>query len=370
MVGFLLAFFLIYSGMHAVVAFRILTLVPQNLPVRLFFFAFLILMIICPIVTHQLDRAGHHSLAIIPAWTGYTWMGFIFVAFCLALAFIILELLATGLRSFLQGWSPLLSAEIKAVLLIGMALSIMVVGAFEARSLAVEHVRLTSPKLKNSFTLVQISDVHLGLLAGEKRVRAIRDELERIKPDILVCTGDLIDSNPESLAPVSRELKSFQAPGGKFAVTGNHEVYAGLERSRLFLQDSGFTVLDDQVWNGQGITLAGTSFRHEPACSQEERLWSRIKPENVVILLKHSPTVCSDSTKHFDLQLSGHTHKGQIFPFGLAVKAFFSYLAGTYPLLNDATLHVNRGTGTWGPQVRFLAPPELTVVTIQGEKQT
>jgi hypothetical protein len=327
------------------------------------------MMILCPVMTHLAGQTGHHALATILAWTGYTWMGFVFVAFCLGLAFTFLELLRIGLRSVLPAWQVPLSPGTKAGLLIGLSVIVLAYGAFEARTLKVVQIPLNSPRLESAITLAQISDVHLGLLSGLDRVRSIRTALEEIRPDILVCTGDLIDSNPESLERVGRELQKLEAPLGKFAVSGNHETYAGLERSRQFLRDSGFTVLDDEVWTGAGIVLAGRSYRHEPDCSLEADQLKRFRQEGYVILLKHDPKVCPESQGVFDLQLSGHTHKGQIFPFGLVVKLFYTHVSGRHQLPGGGVLYVNQGTGTWGPQVRVLAPPELTVFTIGAQAQ-
>jgi hypothetical protein len=369
MAWFLLAFILIYSSMHALVAYRVQPLLPRARPVRLGFYAFLAMMILCPVMTHLADRTGHHALATILAWSGYTWMGFVFVAFCLGLAFTSLELLGSGLRSLLPEWQTWLSPGVKAGLLIGLSLVVLTYGAFEARTLQVVQIPLVSSKLESPITVAQISDLHLGLLAGQGRVRSIRTALEDIRPDILVCTGDLIDSNPEFLGRVGRELRELEAPLGKFAVSGNHETYAGLGRSRQFLRDSGFTVLDDEIWTGTGIVLAGRSYRREPDCSLEAEQLKRFRQEGYVILLKHDPKVCPESQGGFDLQLSGHTHKGQIFPFGLVVKLFYTHVSGRHQLPGGGVLYVNQGTGTWGPQVRVLAPPELTVFTIGAQAQ-
>ena len=84
----------------------------------------------------------------------------------------------------------------------------------------------------------------------------------------------------------------------------------------------------------------------------------------MTILLKHQPYVEKDAPGAFDLQLSGHTHKGQIFPFSLITRRFFPFHSGNYRLANDVLLHVSRGTGTWGPPIRFLSPPEITVIDL------
>jgi predicted MPP superfamily phosphohydrolase len=107
-----------------------------------------------------------------------------------------------------------------------------------------------------------------------------------------------------------------------------------------------------------------------PAGDEAEiRLLSQLAPQPFTVLLKHRPWVNPRSRGQFDLQLSGHTHKGQIFPFNVVVKRFYPYLSGLIPLGQGSLLYVNRGSGTWGPPVRFLAPPEVTLIEIVPQQE-
>jgi hypothetical protein len=101
----------------------------------------------------------------------------------------------------------------------------------------------------------------------------------------------------------------------------------------------------------------------------EEQLLSRLPKDNFTLLLKHQPIIREDSLGLFDLQLSGHTHQGQIFPFRYMVHIFFSHIAGWYDLPKGSHLYVSRGTGTWGPPIRFLSSPEVTVIDLIHESQ-
>ena len=102
--------------------------------------------------------------------------------------------------------------------------------------------------------------------------------------------------------------------------------------------------------------------------ASEDELLSRLKGDTFTLLLKHIPVVRYNAHAAFDLQLSGHTHRGQIFPFRLVIELFFSHISGLYDLSDGAHLYVSRGTGTWGPPIRFLSPPEVTIIDITHDK--
>ena len=96
----------------------------------------------------------------------------------------------------------------------------------------------------------------------------------------------------------------------------------------------------------------------------ETKLLSGLSRQHFTVLLKHRPVIEKNNVGYFDLQLSGHTHNGQIFPFNFVVRRFYPFITGYFSLPNDAHLYVNRGTGTWGPPIRFLSPPEITVIDL------
>jgi predicted MPP superfamily phosphohydrolase len=157
---------------------------------------------------------------------------------------------------------------------------------------------------------------------------------------------------------------------GMYAVLGNHEYYAGLQNSLDFLRRAGFRVLrKEQAKIAECLTIAGvddpTGARWGDAGGSDEKglLASPIQ-HRFTILLKHRPAVHPESRGRFDLQLSGHVHKGQIFPFNLLTWFFFPVSAGLNQLDDGSRLYVSRGTGTWGPPIRFLAPPEITVIDL------
>jgi hypothetical protein len=186
---------------------------------------------------------------------------------------------------------------------------------------------------------------------------------------MLVSTGDLVDGQINSLEGLADMIKEINPRYGKFAVLGNHEYYAGLKQAIAFKKAAGFTLL-----RGEGISIDGIINLigvDDPAAkyfngydeSMEKHLLASFPRERFTILLKHRPLINKDSLGLFDLQLSGHVHKGQIFPFSLLTKIYYPKDAGLLRA-NGGMLYVSRGSGTWGPPIRFLAPPEVTVIDI------
>ena len=370
MISFLLTFVAVYSGMHAVVVLRLWPLLPQARPFLVCLLVFLLIMVLSPILAHWLDASGYRFPASNLAWMAFTWMGVVFVAFCLGLVFYCLEGAGLIVRSFFSATGGVfLSPLAKAWLLAVITVALVGIGFRQAQDIRINEVSLASSKLaglKRGTTLVQISDLHLGLLAGEQRVEKISKLLHDLQPDILVCTGDFIDSNPQGLTRLIQKLRELPASWGKFAVTGNHETYVGLDAAGDFLGRAGFVMLDGRIWRKNGIALAGVRYSPGQDCNGESAVLSRLKDQDFNVLLKHSPRVCPGSEDGFDLQLSGHTHKGQIFPFNLVTRLVYPYLAGMYSLANGSAIYVNQGTGTWGPQMRLLTKQEITIFRIVG----
>jgi len=162
---------------------------------------------------------------------------------------------------------------------------------------------------------------------------------------------------------------------GMLASPGNHEYYADYRQSKDFTEKSGFRVLRSEALPvGEHLLVIGlddpvgakfTGFNPDA----ERTLLADATQGKFVLLLKHRPELSPQSRGRFDLQLSGHVHKGQIFPFNLITWLRFPVRAGTTLLEWGGRLHVNRGTGTWGPPIRFLAPPEVTVIDLVPAQQ-
>jgi len=253
------------------------------------------------------------------------------------------------------------------LVLVLLTSALWMVGFYSARHPSVERVTIYSDKLPAGpgLRIAQISDVHLGILIGKQRLDRILERLNELQPDILVSTGDLVDAEAHYVDGLSSRFAAYQPRYGKFAVTGNHERYAGLEHALDFHVRSGFKLLRWEAADvTETVTLAGVD---DPAVraskTDEARILDAIPAGRFVVLLKHQPVI--DPQSRFDLQLSGHTHNGQIFPFGLLVKTVYPLIEGRYDLPGGRQLYVSRGTGTWGPPIRFLSQPEITLIELK-----
>lgn len=323
---------------------------------------------VTPFLARRLERRGHAHLARVFAWVGYTWAGLVLL---FVLARFGTDLLMAA--AAVLGFSAPYGLERSLPLIVtGVFTTALGVYSFVERSrVRVESIDVPTAKAMDGpsfLRIAQISDVHIGSMNGRRRIRTVVRRLQEIRPDAVVSTGDLIDSRAGLAVPVTGLLAAVQPPLGKFAVIGNHECYAGLDSSLGFMERAGFTVLRNQAISLGGIRLVGMD---DPAAGGAAELASRESqllcglPDGVfTILLKHRPDLVPGSQTRFDLQLSGHTHKGQMFPFGFLTRLYYPAHAGLFRVAQASYLYVSRGTGAWGPPFRLLAPPEITVFTI------
>ena len=338
---------------------------------------FMLLMILAPVLVRVVERAGItgglHQLAYI----AFSWMGLLFIFVSVSVTFDLIRLfrfLFIKLFNTKSTRQPMASAPFFYLSLL-LTLVFYGYGLFEAAGLKEEHVVVRSSKIPaevERIRIVQISDLHLGLFIRERQVEKILERVAAAEPDLLVSTGDLVDGQPNDLRQEAKLLSSCKPPLGKIAVTGNHEFYAGLEHSLNFTVAAGFTILRQQAKRFSHLTVAGvddqavTSF-HQSSNIAEAAFLASLPEKKFTLLLKHRPEVNPDSIGLFDLQLSGHTHKGQIFPFNLITWIFYPYPAGQLTKLSRGSLYLSRGTGTWGPPIRIFAPPEITIIDLVHE---
>jgi predicted MPP superfamily phosphohydrolase len=379
---FLLTFLLLYSSLHLYLVLKIKGAFVLGTGMSLVIIIVMAVMICAPILVHVLERYGWEVLARLLSYVGYTWLGLIFLFCSCALVVDLYRLVIFAAGSLLRMDLSLVTLSLRLAFVIPALVSVAIssYGYFEARVIRIEEVMIKTPKVPEEidrFTICQISDVHLGLIVREERLKKIITLVKQVRPDVLVATGDLVDGQIDNMSDLATLLQAINPPYGKFAVTGNHEFYAGLDQALDFIGKAGFTALRGEARDVAGFMTivgvddpAGRSFGPVPGLS-EQALLAAARPGNFALLLKHRPIVDKKTEGLFDLQLSGHTHKGQIFPFTLFVKLSTPYDTGLVHLgqrlqgsLRDSLLYVSRGTGTWGPPIRFLAPPEVTVITL------
>jgi predicted MPP superfamily phosphohydrolase len=365
---FLIMYFAIYGGMNAYALSKARAAYGLGLKGTLGLALLGLLMVSGPVLVRVMERAGMSDPARPIAMLVMAWFGFVFIFFSSALATDLYRLAAWASRGAL----PALGARtaFHAVLVFSLAVSIY--GVFEARGLRTERISIEHKGLPagRSIKIVQISDLHLGPTQGEGTLRKVLEAVKAEAPDIIVSTGDLVDGLMSDTDGLAQMLAGTEAPLGKFAVMGNHEYYAGVEYSIGFHGRAGFRMLrDDVVRPAEGLMLAGADFRDRVVPGSKEGnpgagLFDSRAPGDLVVLLRHVPAEEEGSGGRVHLQLSGHTHNGQIFPFSLVTRLVYPYITGDYDLPGGGRLHVSRGTGSWGPPMRVLSPPELTVIEI------
>jgi predicted MPP superfamily phosphohydrolase len=260
-----------------------------------------------------------------------------------------------------------------AALLAGGATSFGVWRAYhppEISELAVRLPRL--PRALDGLSIVQLTDIHVGNMVERRFLDELVQRTNALRPDLVAITGDLVDGGVATLGSAVAALAKLHSRYGTFFVTGNHEYYSGEREWMAYLERLGIQVLRNRhVRIGDssasldliGVDDWGTR-RNGGGYDLDAALAGR-DPDNAAVLLAHQPANFREAaSRGIGLQLSGHTHGGQIFPFTLAVSLAWEYSAGLYQA-GDSHIYVSRGCGFWGPPMRVASPPELvkTVLT-------
>jgi hypothetical protein len=365
---FLTIYVFVYGGMNAYLFIKARGAFALGTRSSVALGLFMLFMIAAPILVRLVEHnSGDASLARVLAWVGYTWFGLVFPFFASGFMVEPAVLIARKLGLATAGGQRAVFVAQAAVIV-----AVYAYGLYEATHLRVEHLRIETAKLtEGPVRVVQVSDIHLGLLVGRGRLQDIVETVQAERPDMIVCTGDLMDGLTTDAHELWGMFAALTPPMGKYAVLGNHEYYAGLDYSVRFIGQSGFRLLRDEAADaGRGVRVVGVDFRESrrmmglTAPLDEAALLGEPGGDGFTLLLKHAPVVEAASLGRFDLMLSGHTHKGQIYPFQHIVKLVYPYLAGLYDLGQGSALYVNRGTATWGPPIRVFSPPEVTVIDL------
>ncbi|MFY9074666.1 metallophosphoesterase [Malaciobacter mytili] len=262
------------------------------------------------------------------------------------------------------------SLDITALL---AATSINAKAMYNARHIQIEEVKIKIKNLKESYSLVQISDVHIGGLVDKEFIASLVKKINLLKADVVVITGDLVDTNLKYAKAALEELENLKSTYGTYFIVGNHEYFHGIENIIQAMKSLNIKVLENEnIYIGKensGFYLAGVYDRFG------ER-YGEYKPdikkalENTeafpTILLAHQPKFIEEipSTSNIDLILCGHTHGGQIMPFNLLVKLQQPYISGLYQHNETTQVYVNKGTGFWGPPMRLGASSEITYINL------
>jgi hypothetical protein len=334
-----------------------------------------------PITTSA--RLWWPAFASTASWVTMPWLAFLGLSFVVSVVIAISRLFARGGRRVLAKPAPAMSrrtflARVTGGAAVAVAGGSVVRGMIEARGehevVDVEVPLAKLPKALDGFTIVQLSDLHVGLTIDRAFVQRVVDHANRLAPDLIALTGDLVDGPVTELRDDVAPLANLRAKHGVFAVTGNHEYYAGVDPWITEISALGVRYLRNEMVTigdrSAGFQLAGVddhgAGRYRGHGEDLPRALAGRDPSQALVLLAHQPRQVRRAAKHgVDLQLSGHTHGGQIWPWHYIVSLQQGgLLAGRYTHAGTQ-LYVTRGCGYWGPPVRLLAPLEITRVILR-----
>jgi len=227
------------------------------------------------------------------------------------------------------------------------------------------------PDSWNNKTIAHLSDVHLGPIYRENYLHKIVEMTNSIKPEAIFITGDLFDGMEANFSWLDEPLSKFEAKKGIYYGFGNHDLYLGFEKAKEILADNNVVFLDNKLVEVDGLQLIGIDYSFKNDSSLEEKILKQegYDPQKASMLLFHTPkNIDLAKVAGIDLQLSGHTHDGQLFPFNFPAK--WMHKGYGYGLFNegDFSLIVNGGVGTWGPSMRTTARAEIVKITLKQKK--
>lgn len=319
------------------------------------------------------------------------WVGVLLITVTWLLGLDALRLLAR-LTDFLAGThlSHMLRPSRSVPVVLGLCCLLSVYALFEAANIRTERLTIVTDKLPAGTERLRIavmSDVHINALTGLWRLERMAGAVKGAESDILVMLGDFVDTDMRGKTAEAALFRDIPTRYGAYAILGNHEAYSGLDNAVDFISRAGFTLLRSESIQAGGVTIVGVDDpmflggRSPAATAAEEALCLKLlrdlkdrgPGERFTLLLRHRPGTHSSIAGLFDLQLSGHTHGGQIWPAGLLVgRANNGFRKGMYAVSGPqgtSRVYVTPGTGVWGPPMRFLTPPEVTVIDLISARQ-
>jgi uncharacterized protein len=336
---------------------------------------------LCLVLQPVGERMLPRTVARWIAWPAALWMG---LAFLLIVGLLASELLLWGVGAAFAAPvgggadAELGSARLRALAVVGLVLPAAAAalrsGLRPPRVQPVEIALPRWPQACDGFRIVQISDVHIGSLLGREFARRLVARVNALAPDLIVITGDLVDGSVHRLADEVAPFADLRSRHGVYFVTGNHDHYSGARAWSEVIEKLGIVVLRNERRSlslpGGRIELAGVDDHRAgllPGEGGEDlaRALAGADPHRCLLLLAHDPsTFKRASGLGVDLQLSGHTHGGQIWPFHHLVRLAVPFVAGLHRR-GTAQLYVSRGTGFWGPPMRLLAPAEISEIRLR-----
>lgn len=264
------------------------------------------------------------------------------------------------------------NAAVVAAFLFPVALGFSIYGSWNAFHPRVKNIEVAIKNLPPGWkdkTVVQLSDVHLGHIQGAPYLEKIVRQINALQPEAVFITGDLFDGMDGELNSLIGPLNEIQAEKGIYFVTGNHETYLGVDKAFAALRNTKVKILNDEVADVLGLKVIGISYPLQGEANQEIETLNSLKDEfsgQPNILLFHSPVNIEQvKAAGVNLQLAGHTHKGQLFPFNFITSLVYKGYDYGLRQSGDFSIYTTTGAGTWGPPMRTGNIPEIVQIRLK-----
>ena len=334
------------------------------------------------IMARILERSHPGIISYIFTWIGSFWLAIMLFAF-LFVVLIDLVRLGNGLFHYFPDWSVAQWQKVKLLAfwsVTGIVVFHVLIGFINSRIVRLKELEITVAQRSSSLDYLKIllaTDIHLGTIISRAKVEKLVTLINSRNPDLVLFAGDVVD---EDLAPVIKEnlgesLRKLKSRFGVFAVTGNHEFIGGAEAAVNYLENHGVRVLQDTtILIDSVFNLAGREDRDKHRFTGKnrkelEQVLENVDPNYPVILMDHQPFSLEKPTSQgVDLQVSGHTHHGQIWPLNYITQAIYEISMG-YKKKENTHFYVSCGYGTWGPPVRLGNRPEVVEIRINFRNQ-
>lgn len=370
-------FFTIYGLINYYIFIRGLHSYPNNSSFRSYYIILFLIVSLSFIVGRILERVWSSPFSDGLILIGSFWLSAM-LYFVIVLLFIDILRLVNHFVTIFPSVITANIVQVKQYLAYSVTLVVLIVilaGSFNARSPKIKTLNLTIPKKVHSvksMNIVVASDIHLGTIIGKHRFDKIVNQINSLNPDLVLLPGDIVDEDVASIIDdnVGESLRNINSKFGVFAVTGNHEYIGGVERSCRFLTKNGITMLrDSSVLINDIVYLVGREDRTINRFTDKRRkslvdLMTNINKNFPIILMDHQPIGLDEAVNNsVDLQLSGHTHNGQLWPLNYIAETIYEVSWG-YLKKGDTQFYVSCGVGSWGPPVRTGNTPEIVNIKL------
>ncbi len=337
--------------------FSVISHARLKLAVKIFLILLPLVFIIITILASHYDHLVLRSAYFISA----LWLG-------LSVNLFFSYLLAWFIYGLSKIFSLTLPLPIFGYFFLVLAFIMTILGTLNALHPAIRKVAVSIDNLPAAWqgqTIVQLSDVHLGYVYGPKFMQSVVEDINQLNPDLILITGDLYDGESARLAESTAYLNDLRSRYGVYFITGNHETFLGLEKTKSLLSATQVKTLSNELVSLDGLDLIGLAYLGEGSA---KKLWENLQavpdfnPDHPAILLYHEP-IDIDRIKDsgIDLMLTGHTHRGQLWPFNFITELVYHGFDYGFYRLGNFSLYVSPGAGTWGPPMRTSARSEITV---------